>query len=101
MIKEYVTRLADYKLFAVSELAMFSSLSEYKVRSYVPAGALIRAKFGVYPRHLDHLMRMVDNPEFSRIHAKTLVEDGATVAGLARVSGESESNLRRWAEGVN
>ena len=95
---ENLLRLAGYRLFSVGELASFTDMSEYRVRKSVGPEALLRAKSGVQPRHLDFLLRMIDNRTFARIHTKRLVGDGATVAALSRVTGLPESSLRRWAE---
>ena len=96
-IETYVNRLASYRLFSVGELAEIADLSEYRVRKSCPSDTLLRARSGVAPRHLESLLRMVDNPTFSRTHARRLVEDGATPAAMARITGHPESSLRRWA----
>lgn len=97
-VGQYVIRLAEYRLFSVGEIAEISGLSEYRVRKSANPDILIRARTGVYARHLQHLLRMIDNKEFCKIHTKRLVEDGATIAALSRVTGQPESSLRRWAE---
>jgi len=93
-----VLRLAQYRLFSVGELAEISGLSEYRVRKSANPDVLIRARTGVYPRHLQHLLRMIGNRDFAKIHTKALVKDGATIAALSRVTGHAENSLRRWAE---
>lgn len=92
----YVRRLHSYKLFTVGELSEISGMSEHKVRQCLRGTEQFRARSGIKPRHLDHLIRMVGSHDFARLHIKSLVKDGATIAGLARVSGISESTLRRW-----
>lgn len=93
----YVDRLARFKLFSVGELSEISGLSEYQVRRATDSNCLVRARSGISPRHLDHAMRMVGDAKFSRLHIKSLVDDGATESALARVTGQSERSLRRWA----
>lgn len=97
-IGSYLRRLHRYKLFTVTELAEIAELSEYKVKQYIIGEEQFVARTGVRVRHLDHLLRMVGSRKFAKIHVKALIEDGATIAGLSRVSGISESSLRRWAE---
>ena len=96
-IAGYIDRLSQFKMFSVGEIADISGLSEYQVRRASAPDVHIRAKSGISPRHLDHALRMVGNAEFSRLHVKSLLEDGATVAALARVTGQPERSLRRWA----
>ena len=95
-LADYVRRLYRYKLFTVSEIAEISDISEYKVRQALVGEPEFRARSGVYSRHLDHLIRMIGSHDFAKLHVKALVEDNATISGLSRVSGISESNLRRW-----
>lgn len=96
-VEAYVGRLASYRLFSVGEMAQIADISEYRVRKSANPDILLRAKSGILPRHLDHVLRMIDNPTFSKIHVKALVEDGATLAALSRVTGQPETSLRRWA----
>ena len=96
-IHESLVRLASYRLFSVGELAEITNLSEYRVRKSTGPDVLIRAKSGIEPRHLDDLLRMIDNRAFAKLHTKRLVEGGATIAALSRVTGLNESSLRRWA----
>lgn len=96
-IGAYVRRLYKYRIFTVAEIAEISGLSEYKVRQAIAGEEEFRAKTGVKARHLDHLVRMIGSPAFAKLHVKSLINDGATFAGLARVSGIAESSLRRWA----
>lgn len=96
-LNTYVRRLHNYKLFTVSELAEISGISEYLVRQAIRGEEEFRARSGVAVRHLDHLIRMVGSHDFAKKHTKALVKDGATIAALSRVSGISESSLRRWA----
>lgn len=96
-IDSYVGRLAGYRLFSVGEMALIAEISEYRVRKSANPATMLRAKSGVQPRHLDHLLRMIEDPTFSKIHVKSLVNDGATLAALARVTGQPETSLRRWA----
>ena len=56
-----------------------------------------RARSGVKSRHLDHLIRMVGSQSFAKLHTKSLIDDGATFSALSRVTGISESSLRRYA----
>lgn len=96
-IGTYVDRLASYRIFSIGEIASIAGISEYRVRRFIDPDHLIRVKSGVHPRHLEFLLRMIDNSTFSRVHVKMLVMDGATLSGLSRVTGQSESSLRRWA----
>lgn len=97
-MENYVARLAAYQMFSVGEIAEIAGISEYKVRQYADEKDLVRVKSGVAPNHLDFLLRMVGNPTFAKIHTPTLLANGATVSALARVTGQSESSLRRWAK---
>ncbi len=93
----YVARLASYRIFAMGELQDISGLSEYQIRRAVAPDTVIKARSGVSSRHLDHLLRMVDDKNFTKLHIKHLLEDGATIAAVARITGRSENSLRRWA----
>lgn len=97
-ISAYLAQLSEYGLFTVGEMAEFANVSEYQVRKASESGTLLRAKSGVHTRHLDFLLRMVDNNKFSRIHTKGLVDDGATVQALSRVTGHAVSSLKRWSK---
>lgn len=94
----YLRRLHSYKLFTVIEIGDIANRSEYAVRKAITGEEEFRARTGIKARHLDHLIRMVGSPAFAKLHTKSLIADGATIAGLARVSGLSETSLRRWAE---
>ena len=95
----YVARLANTRVFSVGEMADFSGMSAYQVRSHVAKDVLTPARSGIRKNHLDFVLRMVDNPGFAKIYAKRLLKDGATVSALARVTGHSERSLRRWTQG--
>lgn len=95
-LQGYTRRLYKYKLFTVSEISEISGVSEYIVRKAIAGEEEFRAKAGVKPRHLDHLIRMIGSPAFAKLHVKFLVEDGATISALSRVTGLAESSLHRW-----
>lgn len=96
-IAAYVRRLYKYKLFTIGEISEIADISEYKVRQAISGEEEFKAKSGVKGRHLDHLVRMVGSPSFARLHIKSLIKDGATIAAISRVTGIPESSLRRWA----
>lgn len=93
----YIRRLYKYRIFTVAEISDIAKISEYRVRQAISGEEEFRARSGVKARHLDHLIRMIGSTEFAKLHTKALVEDGATIAAISRVSGISESSLRRWA----
>lgn len=97
LLETYVSRLSRAEVFSLGELSDISGMSEYKIKQAIRPRFVIRARSGIYRRHIDHLIRMVGDTSFARIHTKSLVEDGATTSALARVTGLSESSLRRWA----
>ena len=92
----YIRRLYRYRMFTVAEISLIANVSEYRVRRAIEGEEEFRARAGIKPSHLDHLIRMIGSPAFAKLHVKSLIEDGATVAALARVTGISESNLHRW-----
>ena len=94
----YIRRLYRYKMFTVSEICDFANVSEYKVRKAIEGEEEFTAKAGIQIRHLDHLIRMIGSPAFAKLHIKSLIEDGATIASISRVTGISETSLRRWAK---
>lgn len=93
----YIRRLYKYRLFTVSEICELAGVTEYAVRKAIAGEEEFRAKSGIKPSHLDHIIRMIGSPTFAKLHIKTLLKDGATIASLSRVTGISESSLRRWA----
>lgn len=93
-----IKRLYQYKMFSVGEICDIAKMSEYKVRKILQGEEEFTARTGVKPSHLDHLLRMIGSPEFTKLHINHLIKDGATFAGIARVTGTSETTLRRWAE---
>lgn len=97
-LPNYVRRLHKYKMFSIMEICDIAKLSEYKVRKAIQGMPEFKAKAGIKPSHLDHLLRMIGSPEFTKLHINHLIKDGATFAGIARVTGTSETTLRRWAE---
>ena len=98
----YVRRLYKYGIFTVQEVAEIAEMSEYKVRQAISGEEELRAKSGVYTKHLDHVLRMIDSHSFGRKHIKSLVDEGATIGAVSRVTGIPESTLRRWVrEGNN
>lgn len=94
----YIRRLYRYGLFTVKEIAEFSNSSEYTVRKAISGEVPNRSKSGIQTRHLDHIIRMIASPHFAKQHIRSLLDDGATIGSLARVTGHSESSLRRWAK---
>lgn len=96
-IDGYLDRLSRYGMFSVGELADLSGLSEYRIKKMSPPLVLFNARRGVFPSHLDYLVRMVDNPDFCKMHIGTLLESGATPSGVSRITGYNERTLRRWA----
>lgn len=96
-LQGYVRRLYKYGLFTVAEIGEMANVSEYIIRKAIAGEEEFRAKAGVKPRHLDHLIRMIGSPAFAKLHVKSLLDDGATISALVRVTGISESSLRRWA----
>lgn len=96
-LEMYISRLARAEIFTLGELAEISGLTEYHVKQAIYPRPAVRARSGVKRRHIDHLIRMVGNPSFARTHTRSLIGEGATTSGLARVTGLSESSLRRWA----
>lgn len=95
-----IKRLYKYKLFTIGEISEFANVSEYLIKRMVRGEEGLRARSGIYGRHLDHIVRMIDSPAFTKKHIKSLIKSGATFAALARVSGISESSLRRWEEEI-
>lgn len=93
----YIRRLYKYRLFTVGEICDFAKVSEYVVRKAIAGEEEFRARSGIKPSHLDHIIRMIGSPAFARLHTKALIQDGATISSLARVTGLPESSLRRWA----
>lgn len=93
----YIRRLYKYRLFTVAEICELADVSEYIVRKAIAGEEEFRAKSGIKPRHLDHIIRMIGSHAFAKLHIKSLLKDGATIASLSRVTGISESSLRRWA----
>lgn len=93
----YIRRLYKYRLFTVGEISEFAGVSDYIVRKAIAGEDEFRAKSGIKPGHLDHIIRMIGSHVFARLHTKALINDGATIASLSRVTGISESSLRRWA----
>lgn len=93
----YIRRLYKYRLFTVGEISEIAGVSEYMVHQAIYGEEEFRARSGVKPRHLDHLIRMVGSHSFARLHTKSLIDDGATFSALSRVTGISESSLRRYA----
>lgn len=98
-INTYLKRLNRYQLFTVGELAELSNCTPYKVRQALDGDKELRARSGIKPRHLDHIIRMIGSDDFTKKHIKSLIKDGATFASLSRVIGIPESNLRRWERG--
>ena len=94
----YIRRLYKYRMFTVAEICDFAKVSEYKVRKAIEGEEEFSAKAGIQIRHLDHLIRMIGSPAFAKLHIKSLLEDGATIASIARVADIPESSLRRWAK---
>lgn len=95
-LQGYVRRLYKYGLFTVAEIGEMANVSEYIIRKAIAGEEEFRAKAGVKPRHLDHLIRMIGSPAFAKLHVRSLLDDGATISALVRVTGISESSLRRW-----
>ena len=87
-----------YRLFTGSEICDIAEVSEYKVRKAITGEEEFTARAGVKVKHLDHLIRMIGSPAFAKLHIKSLIEDGATISSIARVTGISETSLRRWAK---
>lgn len=96
-LQGYVRRLYKYGIFTVAEIGEMANVSEYIIRKAIAGEEEFRAKAGVKPRHLDHLIRMIGSPAFAKLHVRSLLDDGATISALVRVTGISESSLRRWA----
>lgn len=94
----YIRRLYKYRMFTVAEICDFANTTEYKVRKAIAGEEDFTARAGVQIKHLDHLLRMIGSPAFTKLHIKSLLEDGATIASMARVTGISETSLRRWAK---
>lgn len=92
----YIRRLYKYRMFTVGEIAEFAGASEYAVRQAISGEEEFRARSGVHTRHLDHLIRMVDSPQFAKKHIKLLIDDKAKFSAIARVTGISERRLRYW-----
>lgn len=92
----YVRRLYKYRMFTVSEICDFSGMTEYAVRKAIAGEPEFRAKPGIKSSHLDHIVRMVGSNQFAKLHTKSLIKDGATIASLSRVTGISETTLRRY-----
>ena len=95
-LQGYVRRLYKYGIFTVAEIGEMANVSEYIIRKAIAGEEEFRAKAGVKPRHLDHLIRMIGSPAFAKLHVRSLLDDGATISALVRVTGISESSLRRW-----
>lgn len=96
-LQGYIRRLYKYGLFTVAEIGDIANVSEYVVRKAIAGEEEFRAKAGVKPRHLDHLIRMIGTPAFARLHVKSLLNDGATISALSRVTGIPKTSLNRWA----
>lgn len=96
-LQGYVRRLYKYGLFTVAEIGEMANVSEYIIRKAIAGEEEFRAKAGIKPRHLDHLIRMIGSPAFAKLHVRSLLDDGASISALVRVTGISESSLRRWA----
>lgn len=94
----YIRRLYSYRMFTVSELSDIANVSEYKVRQAITGEEEFTAKSGIQVRHLDHLIRMIGSHDFAKLHIKSLLEDGATIASIHRVTDIPESSLRRWSK---
>ena len=97
----YIRRLYKYRLFTVGEISEIAGVSEYRVHQAIYGEEEFRARSGVKSRHLDHLIRMVGSQSFAKLHTKSLIDDGATFSALSRVTGISESSLRRYAREEN
>lgn len=98
-LTEYIRRLNEYKVFTVNEIANFTKLTSYRVRKLIQGQEEVRARSGVEAKHLDHIVWMISSPDFSKQHIKSLYDEGATLAAVARVTGHSETTLRRWVQG--
>lgn len=96
-LPHYIRRLYRYRLFTVSEICDIANVSEYKVRTAIAGEEEFSARAGIKVRHLDHLIRMIGSPAFAKLHIKSLIDDGGTIASISRVTDIPESSLRRWA----
>lgn len=94
-------RLYEYGIFTVSEISDIANVSEYQVRQAISGKDEVKGRGGVGARHLDHIVRMVGDPEFAKKHTRFLVKDGATTSALARVTGLPRSSIGRWAHDDN
>lgn len=97
-LDSYIQRLFRYRLFTVAEISAFANISEYRVRKALIGEPAFTARSGIQARHLDHIIRMIGSNDFAKAHIHRLLEDGATTGSLARVTGISDRNLRRWAK---
>lgn len=93
---KYIQKLNSYGIYTVAEISEFTEISEYRVRKYLLGAEEIRAKSGVLTRHLDHYLRMIGAPDFTKKHLPTLLSDGVGISTIARITGHSQTTLRRW-----
>lgn len=97
-LPDYVHRLNTAQIFSVGEIAEIARVSEYQVRKMIPPSSPLKARSSIKPQHLQHLIRMVGDPAFSQLHVQSLIDTGATVEALSRVTGFSPTTIRRWKE---
>ena len=97
-LDRYISRLSDFNLFSSGEIAKIADVTEYRVKAAVHPASVLKARSGVEPRHLDHLLRMVTDKIFAQKQIEALVNDGATISAVSRVTGLSARTLKRWME---
>src|SRR5690606_7687057 len=83
-LSAYIRRLYSYRMFTVAEICEIADVSEYVVRKAIAGEPEFRARSGIKPSHLDHIIRMIGSHTFARLHTKALLKDGAKIASLSR-----------------
>ena len=95
-IEGYLLRLNKYQILSVGEIAELARMSEYKVKKIISMENRPRNRSGVRPRHFDHLIRMIGDREFAKLHYKHLMNEGVAIAAMSRVTGIPTSTFYRW-----
>lgn len=93
-----IRKLNNYRLFTAQEIAWLSNTLEVRVRRICEGLTPIRARSCIKAGHMDDLIRMAVSPEYTQKHIRRLLEAGATVAAIARITGHSRTSLYRWLE---